>query len=80
MIDMPTFILNLLISLVLKFGLRWLFGRFPGLSERFPLLAKILQELVENVRSGVPEHVARKKAAHRIKKECLGVGCELDLK
>lgn len=83
---MPTFLIQLLISFALKFGLSFIFKKFPGLQERFPLLWQILDELLSNVKAAreagdeSAEKQARRRARDRMKKECFGTACPTDTK
>lgn len=79
---MPAFLLDLLISLALKFGVPWLLSKFPFLPSN---LKDILQQLIDDVKKSKDEHKeavadARSEAKSRIKKECFGVGCAIDTK
>lgn len=70
----------MLISMALKFGLAWIVSKFPDLFKRFPALLKIIEDLLKSITDGTPKKEAHAIAKERIKKECFGVGCELDLK
>jgi hypothetical protein len=69
---MPPFLLNLLLSLALKWGiplvLSWLKEKFPKL----PINAQLIQVLEEHVE----QHDELKAETKRKAMECLGVGCE----
>lgn len=71
---MPAFLLNLLLSLALKWGipllLKWLKQKFPNL----PISAELVQVLEEHI----AQHEALKAETKQKAKECLGVACASD--
>lgn len=78
---MPGWLINLLITLVLKIGLPavmdWLRRRFP---DWFPVVGPILSSYVEEMRDAkAVKAEARERAVKRLR-ECTGIGCAPNLK
>lgn len=84
---MPAWILDLLIRFALSWGIpaavSWLFQKLPWLSTAVPNLAQILEELIKAIKGSQTvegKREAKRMARERIKKECFGVGCAIDVK
>ena len=73
---MPTFILNWIISLAIKFGMAWLLKKFPWLPD---YVVKAIEDLLEELKSAKNcKKVAKKKAIAKIKSRG-GIGTPPDL-
>ena len=79
---MPTFLVNLLISLIVKFGLpyvlTWLHDRFPWIP--IATVRPVLDELVENLKAHKEAKKETMQSAKQKMRECLGVACPVELK
>ena len=77
---MPTFVLNMIISIVIKFGIPVLIQYLLN-SSKIPAEVKVvLQKLLEALKDpSIPNKEAR-ATAHREFKECIGTACPTDLK
>lgn len=78
---MPAFIINLVLQLVLKFGIPWL---LDWLKKRFPWLpipeqiVPVLQDYIRDVKEAkITKQMARRRAHTRLR-ECYGVACPMD--
>lgn len=77
---MPVFLLNIIISLAIKFGLAFLFRRFPGIPQEIrDLLSEFLDKL-KLAKSAEEKNALKAEVKAKVKKHCEGTGCPMDVK
>jgi hypothetical protein len=75
---MGGWLISLIISFALRFGLAWLVKRFPWLP---PGVVEILEELLTNLKmKKMEKKQAVREAKAKIKKVCTGTACPTELK
>lgn len=77
---MPPFLLNIIISFAIKFGLAWLVKRFPGIpQEVIDIIEKLLGGL-KSAESPDEKAMLKRQAMRDVKAHCDGVACESGVK
>lgn len=72
---MPAFLINLLITLAIRFGIPLILRRFPGLPAG---VKEILEEFLESLKVNRRDRkAAEERAKARLKNECFGIECEI---
>lgn len=75
---MPPFLINLLITLAIRFGLPFILRKFPGLPAG---VKEMLEEFLESLKVNRRDRrAAEERLKTRLKTECFGVECEIPLK
>lgn len=77
---MPIFLINILISLAIKFGLAFFFKRFPGIPEEIKQIIKDLLESLKLAKTKAERAQLKAEAKQKVKKVCEGIACPADLK
>lgn len=74
---MPVWMINLLISLAVKWGLPWLLAKFPLLP---PWLEQIIEKIIEDLKQENADKKQIIKEAHnQVRQACSGSACPTDL-
>lgn len=72
---MPAFLIQMLVSLVLRFGMAWLLKRFPGIPDE-------VKQIVEETAGELSKHKeARRKTLRRARARvsgCVGPSCKVE--
>lgn len=74
---MPVWLINILISLAIKFGVPWLMAKFP-------LISPAVQQIIDGLLSDLQSHSQQKAqivsgAKEQIRKVCSGTTCPTDV-
>lgn len=69
---MPGWLISLLATLAIKFGIPWIIKKWPGIPQQ---VIDIINELLSKLNDPNQSNSAAKKVAIFKIKECTGVGC-----
>lgn len=73
---MPGFLLSIIINLAIKFGLAFIFKRFPGIPEEIKEMIREFLEALKGAKTKEEKAALKAEVQAKVKKHCTGSACE----